>query len=166
MTWAKIHHGTLDKLMMLGLPRGVRLLHIEAVEWSDRNRKNGEIPRAMLVRFTDEPDPIAAATLLVKAGLWVERLDEGWEIVDYLKQQSSAADIEKAVLRNREFQDARRKCRTGDHAKCGPRAHCGKGTRKTDRPANNGERVKVTKEFDPIEDLIRQIDKSRKDTKS
>lgn len=156
MSWAKIHHGTLDKLAMLGLSRGVRLLHIEAMEWSDRNLKDGEIPTGMLVRFTDEPDPIAAAAQLAAAGLWTETAT-GWEIVNYLKQQSSAAYIELSVERNRKFQETRRKCLKDNHEDCGgPRSKCQK---KVTTASNNGAAAKVPAApvVDPLDDLVRQL---------
>jgi hypothetical protein len=84
----------IEDIRLLRLARGVRLVHLEAIVWCKARRTDGEIIEAYLQRLTDEPDPLAAATQLVTAGLW-ERTDEGWRIVDYDKQQMTKARVEK-----------------------------------------------------------------------
>src|SRR5512142_634797 len=77
---------------LLDLPRGARLLNIEAIVWSRLHHTDGRIPRQALRKLTDEPDPVAAARLLTSAGRWV-MTDIGWMIVDFLEKQWSAEKV-------------------------------------------------------------------------
>ena len=55
MTWAKLTDTFNDDPVLLGLPRGVRLLHVEAIVWCCKHETDGRIPRHVLTRITDEP---------------------------------------------------------------------------------------------------------------
>lgn len=70
MTWAKISDAIIDDPVLLGLPRGVRLLHVEAIVWCSRHGTDGVIPDHVLTRITDEPQPYDAAAELLMAGVW------------------------------------------------------------------------------------------------
>lgn len=88
---ALIGFDSLEDPRLLDLDRGVRLLHIEALVWSARHRTDGVITRGGLRWLTDEADAALAAAQLVSAGLWTST-DDGWQIVDYTREQISAQD--------------------------------------------------------------------------
>jgi hypothetical protein len=79
---------------LLALPRGVRLLHIEAMVRSKLMGSDGLIPQAALTRLTDEPNAQAGAALLVSAGVW-EPAGDGWQITDFERSQMSAARVQE-----------------------------------------------------------------------
>jgi hypothetical protein len=86
---------------LLGLPRGVRLLHWEAMVWAKLHRTDGRIPAGALPRLTDEPEPWKTAEQLVAAGVW-RMTDSGWLIAVFLDTQMSAERV-------REIQEGNRK---------------------------------------------------------
>jgi hypothetical protein len=77
---------------LLTLPRGVRLLHLEALVWSKAHLTDGYIPAAALNRLTDEPDAHLAAKQLARVGMW-DMTDAGWRIRDFLDTQMSAERV-------------------------------------------------------------------------
>ena len=83
-----------DDPRLLGVPRGVRWMYLEGLVWCNQHGTDGFIPDHALRRVTDEEDPGAAADQLVGVGLWVVG-NGGWEIVDFTKDQPSAADVER-----------------------------------------------------------------------
>ena len=101
---AVVDTAMIEDTRMLGLPRGVRLLHIEALVWCKLRRTDGLIPRGALPRMTDEPDAADAAARLVRAGLW-ESDEAGWRIVDYADTQMSRAQVERKVQLARKARD-------------------------------------------------------------
>jgi hypothetical protein len=117
MTWTKLGGEFRDDPKLLTLPRGIRLLHVEALTWSNEHTTDGEIPRHALSRITDEPKPEKAAALLASAGLWQET-ENGWAIVDFLVDQLSAAKVRKdkqlTAARQRRF----KLHGLGDHSEC------------------------------------------------
>src|SRR5438105_2184391 len=96
---------------LLDLPRGVRLLHIEATVWSKFHQTDGHIPASSLRRITDEPDYQTAAAALVAAGLWAVTAT-GWTIVGFLDKQMSAERVrlkrEDAKARYDRYQTGKR----------------------------------------------------------
>jgi hypothetical protein len=98
MTWTKLSDTFTDDPVLLRLPRSVRLVHVEALVWCNRQGTDGAIPRHALRRLTDEPDDQAAAAALVEAGVWAVA-DDGWQIVDFTGTQITAARV-------REIRDA------------------------------------------------------------
>jgi hypothetical protein len=62
--------------------------------WSKLRRTDGFIPTGGLARLTDEANPAEAARELVRATLWAAA-PGGWQIVDYLTTQMSAARVEQ-----------------------------------------------------------------------
>jgi hypothetical protein len=112
----------LESPALIHLPRGVRLLHVEALAWCSLRRTDGVLAFAALPRATDEPDAMSAAAQLVAAGVW-EETPTGWRIVGYLDTQISASEIALVEARNRanwRRQKAHQRC---DHALCNP-ARC------------------------------------------
>ena len=89
---ALIDTATIESEALLSLPRGVRLLHIEALVWSKVHRTDGRIPTGALSRMSDEPEARAAADRLVHAGLWT-MTDAGWLIVGFTDSQMSAQRV-------------------------------------------------------------------------
>jgi hypothetical protein len=88
--------------VLLALPRGIRLLALEAWIWSCARHTDGMIPAAALPRLTDEPDPEKAAAELVRVHQW-EMTAEGWRIVGFLDHQDSAEDVRKKREQQREY---------------------------------------------------------------
>lgn len=134
MTWAKLDDGITDMPAMLALPRGVRLMHLEGIVWACRHETDGQIPRHVLGKPTDEPDAIEAAGTLVDAGLWLT-LGDGWEVAGFLDHQRSADDISRSRELTNERQRRRRQHLTGDHSLCEPR-YCHAASRVTDGVTN------------------------------
>jgi|GEM_PF-4035224 hypothetical protein len=77
---------------LIRLSRGVRLMYLEALVWSKLHRTDGQIPKHMLRRISDEADVESAARSLVEVQRWEDDGDE-WSIVDYLTTQMSAARV-------------------------------------------------------------------------
>lgn len=123
MTWAKVDDRFNDDPRLLSLERGVRLLHIEGIVWCCRHLTDGHVPRYALAKVTDEPDAVNGVDALVEAGLW-EPQGEGWLIVDYLRDQSSAADVENIRKLARDRQRKQRQHKAGDHSLCTDPRYC------------------------------------------
>lgn len=139
MTWARLDDGITDRPDLLALERTVRLLHIEGIVWSCRHETDGAIPRHVIRKVTDDPDPEAAAAALVAAGLWNET-DDGWCIDGFLEDQISSEDLERQRELARVRQRRQRQHRAGDHSLCEPR-YC--------RRASEASRV-----TDPVTDPV------------
>jgi hypothetical protein len=117
MTWTKLGSEFITDPVMLALPRGARLLHIEATIWSNQHGTDGRIPAHVLRRISDEDETHEAAKALIAAGLWSEQLD-GWLIADFLENQPSAEDVERTRHLDRQRQRRKRQHRNGDHSLC------------------------------------------------
>jgi hypothetical protein len=119
MTWTKLgaEFGTDPDL--LALPRGVRLLHVEALVWCNAHGTDGRIPAHMLARLTDESDPEAAAAMLADCGKW-RMTATGWEISAFLADQLSAAEVAERNEQNRIRTNRWRNHREGRHHLCLP----------------------------------------------
>jgi hypothetical protein len=120
MTWTKVGESRPRDPRLTRLPRGVRWLWLEGTVWCNEHETNGQIPGHELRWITDEPDPIAGAALLVEAGLW-EVTPDGWRDVDFLNDQPSAEDVERARVLARDRQRRQRQHRQGDHTLCDPK---------------------------------------------
>ena len=92
MTWTKVGGDDLDAPDFVTLPRGVRLMHLEALVWCNRFGTDGKIPTHALRRLTDEDDIHLAAKMLTDIDLW-RQVEDGWQIVDFLTNQPSADDV-------------------------------------------------------------------------
>lgn len=133
MSWVKLDDNAPDDPRALKLPRGVRLLHMEALAWASRHMTGGVIPQGSLARLTDEPDPDAAAAELVAAGLW-ELTKDGWQLLWLQDDQPGPELVAKWRERNRRKQDRHRRHVAGDHSACSPR-YCKAASR---NPVSNG----------------------------
>jgi hypothetical protein len=125
MTWTKLSDVFYDDPALLVLPRGARLMSVEALVWCNKHGTDGAIPAAALSRFTDEPDALAAAEQLVAAGLW-SRTDTGFVVVDFLVDQESAAEVEERRVASAFRQRRSRLHKGGDHSLC-LRGYCPNG---------------------------------------
>ena len=120
MTWAKLSDTFNDDPVLLVLPRGVRHVYVEAIVWCCKHETDGRIPRHVLGRITDEPEPYDAAGQLVAAGLWIAT-DDGYEITDFLVNQRSAEEVEVSRANSRARQERHRRHQNRDHSLCDPR---------------------------------------------
>ena len=120
MTWTKLGQEFITDPTMLSLPRGARLLHIEATIWSNMHGTDGAIPSLVLPRISDESDCTRAAETLVAAGLW-QADDDSWTLVDFHDNQPSADDVDRQRALSRERQRRQRQHRNGDHSLCDSR---------------------------------------------
>jgi hypothetical protein len=136
MTWTKLSESFADDPKLLAISRGARLLHVEGLVWSNRVGSDGHIPTAALVRITDQPDPVAAANELVGAGKWRET-PTGWEIVGFLVDQPSAADVATSQQLNRERQQRWRWHQLGKHDLCPPGRRCNASTNASPNVSTN-----------------------------
>lgn len=119
MPWVKVTDTAFDDPRLLAVPRGVRLLHFEALAWSNRYGADGLIPAHVLGRLTDEPDPADAAAQLVTAGLW-EAIDAGWRIGWLREDQPSAEETAERRRQDASRQARKRRHNAGDHSTCDP----------------------------------------------
>jgi hypothetical protein len=140
MTWAKLDDNTFDSPAMLALERSHRLVYVEALTWACRQLTDGLLPAAALRRLTDDPDPDAAASALVAAGLW-SPVEQGWRITDFEKTQSKAADVMEARREARERMRIRRQHLKGHHVECKPR-YCSYAERSTERSSEQAGNVR------------------------
>lgn len=141
MTWTKLGQEFITDPTMLGVPRGARLLHVEATIYANMHGTDGAIPRHVLQRITDEPDAARAVASLVAAGLW--QVDgAGWLLLDFADKQRSAEDVDRLRRRNAERQRRYRQHSLGDHSLCEPR-YC-RSARKGESPVDNGVTRTVT----------------------
>jgi hypothetical protein len=140
MSWVKLDDRALANRLMIRLPRSVRLLHIEALAYSNATGAGGAIPREALRIITDAADPEAEATLAVDAGIW-DLSAEGWQLVFLLEDQPTAEEAEHQAERNRLKQRRRRLHLAGDHSLC-LKPWCKQGA---ERPSRNPVSNRVTK---------------------
>jgi hypothetical protein len=89
---------------LLTLPRGIRLLHLEALVWCKAHLTDGFIPAPALSRLTDEEDASNASRELVRVGLW-NLTAEGWTIIGFTDTQMSAQRIREKRQASRERYD-------------------------------------------------------------
>jgi hypothetical protein len=133
---ALVDTATIEDPRLVVLPRGIRLLAIEALVWSKLHRTDGFLPATAILRMTDEPDPWGAAARLTEAGVWEGRGDS-WQIVGFTETQMSAARVREkqaaAKVRYDRWQQAHMGARrvangvTNDSARPAPPARKGGG---------------------------------------
>jgi hypothetical protein len=151
MTWTKIDSGSTDDPVLLKLPRGVRLLHIEALVWCNGHGTDGRVTLVALRRITDEPDPELAAKELVEAGKW-STTEDGWEIVGFLDDQPSAADVARTMELTRQRQRRQRQHRNGDHTLCDEKyCHASRVTERVSHGVSHDTRT------DPIRSVPKRL---------
>lgn len=120
MTWTKLGDEFADDPRLLSVPRGVRLLHLEALLWCNRHNTDGHLPAAALARLTDQRRPRDAAAQLVIAGLWEQSTApaDGWLLVGFLDDQPSKEDVLRSRDAARVRQQRSRQHKVGDHSLC------------------------------------------------
>jgi hypothetical protein len=118
--WLKVTDTAFDDPRLVALGRSARLLHFEALAYSNRHVTGGLISTAALARLTDDPDPETSAKLLVAVGLW-EAAEDGHRIIWLLDDQPGVGEINRQATYNRERQAKRRRHLHGDHSDCDPR---------------------------------------------
>lgn len=132
---ALVDTATIEDPRLVVLPRGVRLLAVEALVWSKLHRTDGFLPAPAVLRMTDEPDPWQAAARLAEAGVW-EAKGDSWQIVGFTDSQMSAARVlekqQAARIRYDRWQESQGAKRVGngvtnDSARPAPPARKGRG---------------------------------------
>lgn len=122
MTWTRLSDDFTDRPEALEVSRSARLLNIEAMVWCNRMLRDGLLPKAALPRITDSADTAADVTELVKAGMWVEVDDVGWQL-DWTDQESAddvrARQAQQAEKQKR-YRDRKARHAQGDHSACHP----------------------------------------------
>src|SRR4051794_35532099 len=95
MTWIKLDDGLpesdvfeRDKVGPLG-----GWLHVAALGYCNRALNDGRFTRSRARRLIDVDDADQLIDALIEYGLW-RQIDDDLEIVDYLSDQPSAADVE------------------------------------------------------------------------
>jgi hypothetical protein len=136
MTWAKISDTFIDDPVLLGLPRGARLLYVEGIVWCCKHETDGRIPGHVLRRITDEPEFDAAVALLVTAGLW-SATETGFIIEKFLVDQISADQVAKRRADERLRQERNRLHKAGDHSLCTKGKFCPDGLATRDNTRDN-----------------------------
>lgn len=99
MPWVKLDdrfpsHRKIDLLS----DRAFRL-YVSALCWSSENLTEGHIPDANVTRIAHVRNTKATAKELEERGLW-ERVDDGWQIHDYLDYNPTRASIQTERQRN------------------------------------------------------------------
>lgn len=126
MTWTRLSDTFNDQPVLLAVGRSARLLHVEALVWSNRLLTDGAVPRGALPRLTDSPDVEADVGELLAAGLW-EETDTGYQL-PWADQEKRANVEARQKLRNerqQRYRNRKTKCDEGDHSECDSR-HCKK----------------------------------------
>jgi hypothetical protein len=130
VTWAKLDDRFHQDPQLLRLPRGVRLLYVEGLAYCAQQLTDGFIADYMLRKITDEPDPEAAAAVLVEGELWEstqQGRDSGWNVREYLTTQSSREDVERSRAMSAETTARSRRHKAGDHSTCTKGRYCPEG---------------------------------------
>lgn len=122
MTWTKITDTFVTDPAMVELPVSLRWLVLEALVYGNTHLTDGRITVASLQALTRHRDPESAADALVAAGLWDVHPDGGWQVVAFLSDQRSRADVLADRVANAERQTRWREVQRlhgqGDHSRC------------------------------------------------
>lgn len=120
MTWTRLSDGFHSRPDILALSRDARLLHIEALGWSNEQLTDGYIPAAVLRKITDAENPEPLITELVEHGLWSDAPDGGW-FVEWTDQETAervkARRAERAEIQRR-YRERGEMHAKGDHRQC------------------------------------------------
>lgn len=90
MTWTKLPDDSSEKLW--DLSAGAFRLHVSGLVYANRNLTDGQVPASRLAALVPAYDP-AHLDELTAAGLW-QPIDGGYQIVDFLKDQPTRAQVE------------------------------------------------------------------------
>lgn len=123
MTWTKLGDDFMDRPEIYEASRSARLLHIEALVWSNKRGLDGLIDTAAIARCTDVPDWRDLVTELEESGAWTQVSESSWQL-DW-SEQEDAADVRARKDARAATQKLYRKRvaahREGDHSLCDPR---------------------------------------------
>lgn len=144
MTWVKLNDTAMGDPRFIVLPARARLLHIEALAYSNMYAGDGAVPLAALNRITDDPDAVAHADALVAAGLWA-KTEHGYRVVWLLDDQPSPERIAAGREFHRKRQARYLGHKTGDHSDCFDWCRAGKAL----RDASSDESVTRSRPFPP-----------------
>lgn len=107
--WTKLDDNLLDhpKLIAAGEqlgPNGPALalgLYVVGLMWSNRHLSDGQLPQAVVKRFSHVAKPLEVAAALVRAGLW-EKDGAGYIIHDFAEYNFAARDVKARRTREKE----------------------------------------------------------------
>jgi hypothetical protein len=136
MPYANIGDEQLEKLEAARLSRDAILLYVEGLVHCARVLTDGAVT-VRLSRISSSPDPDAAVAELSEGEFWLA-IEGGWQIVDYLKHNRTAAAVDKDKALNRERQDRSRRHKSGDHSTCIQGRFCPDGAITRDQRVSNG----------------------------
>jgi len=122
MTWTRLSDTFNDRPELLAVGRSARLLHVEALVWSNRLLTDGAVPRGALPRLTDSLELEADVAELVDAGLW-EATETGYQL-DWSDQETAEEVQARQEVRNerqRRYRHRKALHDQGDHSECDPR---------------------------------------------
>ena len=145
MTWTRLGSEFLTDPRLLAVSRSDRLLLIELFVWCNEQNTDGAVPRHVPVRLSDARRTSDACKRLTESGL-LETTGDGWHITDFLKQQPSAADVERTQTLAKERQRRQRQHRGGDHSLCDPK-YCNQA--RVTRDVTRDQRVSHDARTDP-----------------
>jgi hypothetical protein len=122
VTWVKLASNFAEDPRLEDAGAEALAIHVAGLCYSVRQSTDGHIPRKAAQRLWSVPDISGAITALIKVGLWQELEDgSGYEIVDFLKDQMSAEEVESVRELWRVRQHRSRQHKLGDHTLCIPR---------------------------------------------
>lgn len=127
MTWTKLDDAFNDDPRLIQLPRGVRLLHVEALVWCNKHETDGAVPAYAMRRVSDEPDVDAAIGALVDVGLWTDLGDGQYQLPGWAKDakhQRTKSELEQGRRGNRFIVGRKRMHDRGDHRWCTKGDYC------------------------------------------
>lgn len=92
MAWVRIDDGFPDHPKALEAGPLACWLYVCGIAYSNRYLTDGFIPERQVSRLSECRKPFALASVLVSVGLW-ERVENGYQIHDYLEYQNSAEKV-------------------------------------------------------------------------
>jgi hypothetical protein len=120
MTWVRLDDTALEDAQFLRLSRSARLLHLEALAWSNRTLADGFIPATAVHRLTDDPDP-ELINELVDNGTWLAE-QSGFRLAFQLERQPTRErvlkDREEQRVRTERSRERKERHLGGDHSMC------------------------------------------------
>jgi hypothetical protein len=124
MTDTRLPEHYLTSPALEGLTDSAFRVFINGLMFSVTHGTDGKLAvRSLRWLHPDVPALEPAAAELTAAGLW-RRTENGWSIVDFLKWQTPAADVEAGRAKARDNRRRQRKHYRGDHSECTPET-CG-----------------------------------------
>lgn len=94
MTWVKLSDTFAEDPRLVKAGESAFVLHVAALCFCNRNLTDGHVSREMVGRLWAVKRPKAVAARLVEVGLW-EETEDGYLLVEFLKEQPSRAQVEE-----------------------------------------------------------------------